>query len=55
VRERRFKRRLFWTAVLLGLLLIWLIAQVLLAAQAMAAAARGAWRHARHGEIASAP
>jgi hypothetical protein len=36
------KRRLFWTAVIVTLLLIWLIAQVLRAAEATAMAARRA-------------
>jgi hypothetical protein len=40
VRRNRFKRRLFWTAVLVALVLIWLITQVLRAAEATAAAAR---------------
>ena len=40
MKRRRWKRRLFWTAVFVGLLLIWLIAQVLRAAEATTAAAR---------------
>jgi hypothetical protein len=47
VRRRRFKRRLFWTALIVALLVIWLIAQVLRAAEATAAAARSAFRAPR--------
>jgi ferric-dicitrate binding protein FerR (iron transport regulator) len=42
VRRRRWKRGLFWTALIFALLLVWLIAQVLRAAEATAAAARSA-------------
>jgi hypothetical protein len=44
VKRRRFKRRLFWTAVIVALLLIWLVAQVFRAAGAIASAARHASR-----------
>jgi succinate dehydrogenase hydrophobic anchor subunit len=47
VRRRRFKRRLFWTGVILAILLIWLIAQILRAAEATAAAARRPFRRKR--------
>jgi hypothetical protein len=40
MRRRRFKRRLFWTGVVLALTLIWLTVQVLRVAGAIAAAAR---------------
>ena len=40
MRRRRFKRRLFWTGVIVALLLIWLVSQVIRAAVATAAAAR---------------
>ena len=40
MRRRRYKHRLFWTAVIVAVLLIWLVAQVIRAAQALAWAAR---------------
>jgi hypothetical protein len=40
VRRRRWKRGLFWTALIFALLLVWLIAQVLRAAEATVSAAR---------------
>jgi hypothetical protein len=40
VSRRRFKRRLFWTAVIIALLLIYVIALVIRAARATAWAAR---------------
>jgi hypothetical protein len=44
VRRRRVKRQLFWTAVIVAVLLIWLIAQVIRAAQALTWAARRLFR-----------
>jgi hypothetical protein len=40
VRRARWKRRLFWAALIFALLLVWLIAQVLRAAEATVSAAR---------------
>jgi hypothetical protein len=40
MRLRRFKRRLFWTGVILALTLIWLTVQVLRVAEAISSAAR---------------
>jgi hypothetical protein len=40
MRRRRFKRRLFWTGVILALTLIWLTVQVLRVAEAISAPAR---------------
>ena len=40
VRRGRLQRRLFWTALIVAFLLLWLIGQVLRAAEATAAAAR---------------
>jgi hypothetical protein len=44
MRRRRFKRRLFWTGVILALTLIWMTVQVLRAAEAVLAAARSVAR-----------
>jgi hypothetical protein len=44
MRLRRFKRRLFWTGVILALTLIWLTVQVLRVAGAVSSAARRPWR-----------
>jgi hypothetical protein len=40
MRLRRFKRRLFWTGVILALTLIWLTVQVLRVGGAISSAAR---------------
>jgi hypothetical protein len=40
MRRRRFKRRLFWTGVILALMLIWMTVQVLRAAEAVRTATR---------------
>jgi hypothetical protein len=40
MRRRRFRRRLFWTGVILALTLIWLTVQVLRLAGALSSAAR---------------
>jgi hypothetical protein len=40
MRRRRFKRRLFWTGVILALTLIWITVQVLRAAEAVLTATR---------------
>ena len=45
------KRRLFWTGVIVALVLVWLIAQVLRAAEATAAAARRARRPASRAAV----
>jgi hypothetical protein len=44
MRLRRFKRRLFWTGVILALTLIWLTVQVLCAVKAVLTAARSIGR-----------
>jgi hypothetical protein len=40
MRRRRYKRRLFWTGVILALTLVWLTVQILRVAEAIASAAR---------------
>jgi hypothetical protein len=47
MRRRRLRRRLFWTGVILALLLVWLLVQVVRVAGAIASAARRPYRR-RH-------